>query len=45
MRKFFARLIIMTLALAAFGFIAFAYVGDLSPTRENVSQSVALSVE
>ncbi|MBU2936872.1 MULTISPECIES: hypothetical protein [Pacificibacter] len=45
MRKFLGRLLIMTLALCTIGFVAFAYVGDLSPTRADVSLPVTLSLQ
>lgn len=45
MRKFFGRLLIMTLALCTIGFVAFAYVGDLSPKRADVSLPVTLTLQ
>lgn len=45
MRKFFSRLILMTLALAALGFVAFAYVGDLSAQRNEVNKTVNLTLK
>ncbi len=34
----------MVIALGAIGFVAFAYVGDLSPKRANVSIPVTLTL-
>jgi hypothetical protein len=45
MRKFFGRLIVMTLALCAIGFVAFAYVGDLSPKRVDMNLPVTLTLK
>lgn len=45
MRKFLGRLIVMTLALCAIGFVAFAYVGDLSPKRTDVVHPVTLTLK
>lgn len=42
MRKFFSRLIAMIVVLGAIGFVAFAYVGDLSPQRADVRVPVTL---
>lgn len=45
MRKFFGRLLMMTIALCALGFVAFAYVGDLSPQRATISTPVTLNLQ
>jgi hypothetical protein len=34
----------MTVALTTLGFVAFAYVGDLSPTRSEVTEEVTLTL-
>ena len=35
----------MTIALGIVGFVAFAYVGDLSPQYADVSQTVTLTLK
>ncbi|RPE71457.1 hypothetical protein EDD53_0576 [Pacificibacter maritimus] len=45
MRKFFGRLLLMTFALGLVGFVAFAYVGDLSPHYADVSEKVTLTLK
>ncbi|SEL25979.1 hypothetical protein SAMN04488032_11587 [Pacificibacter marinus] len=45
MRKFFGRLLMMTVALCALGFVAFAYVGDLAPQHAQVSTPVTLTLK
>lgn len=45
MRKFLFRLIIVLIFLAAIGFIGFAYVGDLSPDREDKRVPVTIDVK
>nr|WP_319251742.1 hypothetical protein [uncultured Celeribacter sp.] len=45
MRKFLFRLLIIIILLGALGFIGFAYVGDLSPQRGEVSVPVTIEVQ
>jgi hypothetical protein len=45
MRKFLGQLLAVTVALAFLGFVAFAYIGDLSPNRTEVSQTVNVTLK
>lgn len=45
MRKFLIRLLGVIIVMGLLGFVAFAYIGDLSPQRAEVTVPVTIDLE